>query len=47
MKNKLTEDEINDLIDNWHTMENCDQELYEFLQMTWEEYSKYVEKSKC
>lgn len=41
MNNENIEQVLDDLIDLWH--ERGAGELHEFLGMTWEEYTKYVE----
>ena len=43
MKN-LSDDEINDLIDEWHDNESISSSLHEWLGMTWDEYSNWVTK---
>lgn len=38
-----TEEEIDDLIDYWHTVDDGEAPLHEFLGWTWEEYKLWVE----
>lgn len=41
-----TDEEINELIDEWHKNPN-DQPLHEYLGMTWEEYHSWVMQQRA
>lgn len=41
----LTHDDIDDLIDDWHTGADA-RELHEFLGWTWAEYAAFVERNE-
>ena len=40
----VLEEEIDAFVEKWHEDENTTQELYEYLGMSWEEYSVWVAK---
>ncbi|CAM0107375.1 hypothetical protein MYOV065v1_p0016 [Vibrio phage PS15B.2] len=40
---KLTNDEIDDLIERWNEDKETTLELHEYLGMTWEEYADWVQ----
>lgn len=44
-KRTVTEENIHDLIDEWHDGDSS-QELHEFLGFTFEEYARWVEKDE-
>jgi hypothetical protein len=45
---KVTTDQIDDYIDFWHNgVEGENQELHEYLGMSWDEYSEYVMNYDC
>lgn len=37
-------DEVDDFVDRWHENENTSLELYEYLGMSWDEYSLWAAK---
>ena len=38
----LTDEQIDDLVDEWHRSGGTDKELYEFLGMSWDEYGLWA-----
>jgi hypothetical protein len=38
----MSSNNIDDLIDNWHNSDDEEQQLHEFLGMSWEEYCCWV-----
>lgn len=40
----VLEDEIDDFVDKWHEDEESNLELYEYLGMSWDEYSVWATK---
>lgn len=41
MPRKVTKENIGDLIEEWHGSDS-NQELHEFLGLTWEQYARWV-----
>lgn len=44
IKSVMTEDEINDLIEEWHNDDKLEMPIYEFLGWTRDQYASYVER---
>ena len=43
---KISPEDIDIFISRWHSFEGQDKTLHQYLGLTWEEYSRYVEDSR-